>query len=462
MQTPNPVITDLLRMTNRRVLVVEDDDELRFLLEKALKVRGHEVLGTHGAEQALSALEAREFDAMVTDLRMPEMDGLALCARARERYPNLRIVLMTAFGSIGNAVEAMRLGVSDFIQKPLDLAQLEQALARSSVREEQDLRRLDLQEPGGRFERIIGTSTATQDMIRQVRRVADSDCTVLVTGESGTGKELIARTLHEHGKRRAGPFVAINCAAVTRELLESEFFGHSRGAFTGAAQTNEGLLMAANGGTIFFDEVSAMPLELQAKLLRALQERSVRAVGSKSESALDVRIVAAANENLDAAVEQRAFRRDLLFRLDVVRIHLPPLRERGVDILELARHFLKVYAEKAGKTVLGFSEDASERLLTYDWPGNVRELENCVHATLALVQKEWITADDLPAKVRKARAAPPATDTTPELARFEEVERQHIDRVLRAVQGNKAAAARILGINRVTLYRKLAQTSNAE
>jgi DNA-binding NtrC family response regulator len=450
-------------MSNSRVLVVEDDDELRFLLERALKLRGHDVLSAPGAEQALTALETREFDAMVTDLRMPEMDGLALCARARERHPNLKVVLMTAFGSTGNAVEAMRLGVSDFIQKPVDVAQLERALARSSVREERDLRRLDLQEPEAPFERLIGTSAATQHMVRQVRRVADSDCTVLVTGESGTGKELIARTLHEHGKRRAGPFVAINCAAVTRELLESEFFGHSRGAFTGAALTNEGLLMAANGGTIFFDEVSAMPLELQAKLLRALQERSVRAVGSKNEAALDVRIIAAANENLDLAVEQRAFRQDLLFRLDVVRIHLPPLRERGTDVLELANHFLRSYAAKAGKTVRGFTEDATERLLTYDWPGNVRELENCVHAALALVQKEWITAEDLPAKLRKARAAPRVTDSaTPEFARFEEVERQYIDRVLRAVQGNKAAAARILGINRVTLYRKLAQSTDAD
>ena len=428
------------------------------MLERALKLRGHEVLTTAGAEQALTALESREFDAMVTDLRMPGMDGLTLCARVRELHPSLKIVLMTAFGSAGNAIDAMRLGVSDFIQKPLDVVQLERALMRSSFHDERDLRRLDLQESNEQFERIIGSSSAMQGVLQQVRRVAMSDCTVLVTGESGTGKELIARTLHEHGKRRAGPFVAINCAAVTPELLESEFFGHQRGSFTGAALANEGLLRAASGGTIFFDEVSAMPLELQAKLLRALQERSVRAVGSKNESAIDVRIVAAANENLDQAVEQRAFRRDLLFRLDVVRIHLPPLREREANVLELARHFLRTYAERAGKTVLGFTEEAAERLMAYDWPGNVRELENCVHATLALVRHEWITPDDLPVRVRKARRALPAVeDKAPEFPRFEEVEREYIDRVLRAVQGNKAAAARILGINRVTLYRKLAQ-----
>jgi two-component system response regulator HydG len=422
------------------------------------------VLATAGAEQALTALESREFDAMVTDLRMPNMNGLELSARVRDSHPNLKIVLMSAFGSAEIAIEAIRVGVSDFINKPLDVQQLEDALARSSWRDEKEIRKLQLEDSEAPpFERIIGSGRAIQGVVRQVRQVAGSDCTVLVTGETGTGKELIAGTLHEHSKRRAGPFVAINCAAVSRELLESEFFGHQLGSFTGAAAANEGLLLAASGGTIFFDEVSAMPLELQAKLLRALQERSVRAVGAKHESAIDVRIVAAANENLDEAVEQRAFRRDLLFRLDVVRIRLPPLRERGADVLELAQHFLQIYTAKMDKPARGFMEEARHCLMNYDWPGNVRELENCVHATVALAQGEWLRASDLPTKMRSARRPSLGVQSQPpELASFEEVERRHIDRVLRAVSGNKAAAARILGINRVTLYRKLAQAAPNE
>jgi DNA-binding NtrC family response regulator len=445
-------------MNTARVMVIEDDEDLRFLLERMLKARGHAVCSFPGAQQALTTLESQDFDTVVTDWRMPGMDGLELCARIRESHPHMGMVLVSAYGDLGCAVEAMRLGVSDFITKPVQLDQLEQAIERSNRRAEAEIRKLDIEQTEEAFDRIIGSSAAITNVIRQLRRIAPSDCTVLVTGESGTGKELIARTLHEHGRRRDRPFVAVNCAAIPSELLESEFFGHKRGAFTGAAHTNEGLFVAANGGTIFFDEVSAMPLELQAKLLRALQERTVRAVGSRSESPIDVRIIAAANQNLDEAVEHRAFRRDLLFRLDVVRIDLPSLRERDADVLELAEHFLRKYADRLGKSAQGFSEDAAERLAGYDWPGNVRELENCVQASLALTRGPWITVDDLPVKLRRARRlTPAAVEPGPGLPLLEEIERRHIERVLRAVRGNKAAAARILGINRVTLYRKLAQ-----
>jgi DNA-binding NtrC family response regulator len=361
---------------------------------------------------------------------------------------------------VGAAIEAMRLGASDFIIKPVEIDDLERALSRSSLRAGAEIRRLSIEASEHAFDRIVGRSPAVQDLIRQLRRIARSDCTVLINGESGTGKELVARTLHEHGPRRDKPFVAVNCAALPADLLESEFFGHTRGAFTGAAETQPGLFVTADGGTIFFDEIASMPLELQAKLLRALQERTVRAVGSKTEHAFDVRVIAAANQDLERAVQEHAFRRDLLFRLDVVRIALPPLRERDGDALELAGHFLKKYSARLGKQVLGFTPDASERIASYGWPGNIRELENCVQAAIALTTTEWITLDDLPAKVKKARKLTPGpVEERPSLPLLEEVERQHIERVLRAVRGNKAAAARILGINRVTLYRKLAQTN---
>jgi two-component system, NtrC family, response regulator AtoC len=441
-----------------RVMVVEDDTDLRFLLERMLRARGYLADSFSGGHEALSALETSEFDTVVTDLRMPGMDGFELCARIKSAHPHMGLVMVSAFGDLDCAVEAMRLGVNDFIVKPVEIEELERAIYRARSRDT-EVKRLEPNACDHAFERIIGSSTAIKEVIQQLRRIAASDCTVLVTGESGTGKELIARALHEHSPRRERPFVAINCAALPVELLESEFFGHTRGAFTGAAQTQPGLFVTADGGTIFFDEVASMPLELQAKLLRALQERTVRAVGSRSEHAFDVRVIAAANQDLDAAVEHRLFRRDLLFRLDVMRIALPPLRERESDILDLANHFLNKYADKLEKRLLGFTPDAAERLTTYSWPGNVRELENCVQAAIALARTEWITLEDLSGKVRKARKLTPVPmEERPSLPQLEEIERQHIERVLRAVRGNKAAAARILGINRVTLYRKLAQS----
>jgi two-component system response regulator HydG len=425
-----------------------------------LRARGYRTASFGRPREALATLDSQEFNVLVTDLRMPDMNGIELCARIKAAHPHIGMVVVSAHGDLGCAVEAMRVGVSDFISKPINIEDLEQAIARVTRRSEVHLTRLQLDTGEQAFERIVGSSAAIKDVIRQLRRIAASDCTVLITGESGTGKELIARTLHEHGPRRARPFIAVNCAAFPAELLESEFFGHTRGAFTGAAQTQPGLFVAADGGTIFFDEVATLPLEMQAKLLRALQERTVRAVGSKHELTFDVRVIAAANQDLDLAVQQGSFRRDLLFRLDVMRINLPALRERETDALELAEHFLHKYAAKFGKPLSGFTPEAAERIMTYAWPGNVRELENCVHAAVALVRGQRVDLEDLPAKVRKSRrAAPAALETGPMLPVLEQVERQHIDRVLRAVRGNKAAAARILGINRVTLYRKLAQTS---
>jgi DNA-binding NtrC family response regulator len=443
-----------------RVLVVEDDTDLRFLVERLLQARGFTTHSCGGAREALTALETQEFDTLITDLRMPEMDGFELCARIKIAHPHMGVVLVTAHGDMGSAREAMRLGIDDFIVKPVNLEDLERAIARANQRKA-EVKRLHMQAPHDAFDRVVGTSSAIREVIGQMRRIAASDCTVLITGESGTGKELIARALHEHGPRRDKPFVPINCAALPAELLESEFFGHTRGAFTGAAETQPGLFVSAEGGTIFFDEVGSMPLELQAKLLRALQERTVRAVGSKNEHSINVRVIAAANQNLDEAVQHRSFRRDLLFRLDVMRIALPALRDRESDALLLADYFLKKHAPKLGKPSLCFSSEATERILGYSWPGNVRELENCVQAAIALARGERIMLDDLPPKIRKARKLTPLPhDERPSLPVLEEIERRHIERVLRAVSGNKAAAARILGINRVTLYRKLIQSSS--
>jgi two-component system, NtrC family, response regulator AtoC len=440
-----------------RVLVVEDDADLRQLIVSGLRTRGFLVVECDRAQAALEVLECEEFELVVTDLRMPGMSGLDLIGRVRGGYPRLGVVLMTAFADMQAAIEAIRLGTGDLLLKPFELDELASAVTRVHARCQRGAptRRVWTPLPTQKFTDIVGSSDAMRAVVRQLRRIVDSDCTVLITGESGTGKELVARSLHSHGPRANKSFVAVNCAALPADLLESELFGHSKGSFTGATQEAEGLFAASEGGTLLLDEIGVMPLELQPKLLRALQERAIRSIGGRREEAFDVRIIAATNQDLDRAVEQGQFRRDLLFRLDVVRVHLPPLRERDNDVLELARHFLVKHAARNGVTELELTPEVAARLVTYEWPGNVRELDNCMQAAVAMAQDGRIRLDNLPGHLRRERK--PAREPEPELPLLETVEREHIVRVLRAVGGNKAAAARILGINRVTLYRKLAQ-----
>jgi two-component system response regulator HydG len=302
--------------------------------------------------------------------------------------------------------------------------------------------------------RLIGSSAAMRSVLARLLRAAPTDSTVLLTGDSGTGKELFARALHEHSHRRSGPFVALNCAAVPAEVLESDLFGHVRGAFTGAIGDTVGLLRQASGGTLFLDEIGAMPLNLQPKLLRALQSRLIRPVGGDHEESFDARIVAATNSDLQRSVEEGAFREDLFYRLNVITVHLPPLRERENDIEDLANFFLKRHAERQGTEPMKITEEARARLLAYAWPGNVRELENCIAAAVAMARGGNITLDDLPSKIRKHEGAPIGF-SHPSQVSLEAVERRHIASVLRAVSGNRAAAARALGIDRATLYRKM-------
>ncbi|MFL5354820.1 sigma-54-dependent transcriptional regulator [Archangium sp.] len=445
--------------TKGRILVVEDEREMRALLEKGLARRGFQPSVRGSADEAFALLESEDFDTVLTDLRMPGMDGLALCERIVLNRPDIPVVVVTAFGTLETAVAAIRAGAYDFVTKPVDLDALtlvlERAVQHRALRDEvRRLRRAlgDVSADGG----VVGESPALRRVYELIDRVADSDASVLVTGESGTGKEVAARALHARSRRNPGPFVAINCAAMPEALLESELFGHAKGAFTDAKAARTGLFIKASGGTLFLDEVGEMPLALQPKLLRALQERTVRPVGGDTELPFDARIVAATNRDLELAVEEGRFREDLYYRLNVIGLELPPLRARGNDILLLAQRFLEHFAARSGKRVVGLSPAAAQRLLAYSWPGNVRELQNCIERAVALTSYEQLTVEDLPERIRDYRAASPAQgNDMSELVSLEEMERRYIQRVLDTVGGSRTLASRILGVDRKTLYRKL-------
>jgi two-component system response regulator HydG len=443
-----------------RVLVVDDDPSMANLLEEGLRRRGFEVAGCNSGEEALSRLSQASCDVLVTDLRMRGMDGLALCTRVVERDPDLPVIVLTAFGSIDTAVAAMRAGAYDFATKPVQLDALALAVSRAAdhraLRAEVTRLRDEI-ERGRAFGALIGESPAILRVRELLARLANADINVLVTGESGTGKEVVARLLHERGARAKGPFVALNVAAMPESLLESELFGHARGAFTDAHAARTGLFEQANGGTLFLDEIGEMPLGVQPKLLRVLEDRKVRALGATREIAVDVRIIAATNRDLQTAIEEKRFREDLYFRLEGVSVELPPLRARGSDVILLAQHFLVDAARRSNKPALTLSLKAAERLLAYPWPGNVRELRNCIERALALTRDAEVGVDDLPERIRDhvASHVVVAAEDPSELVSMEEVERRYVLRVLEAVAGNRTAAAGILGFDRKTLYRKL-------
>ncbi len=445
-----------------RVLVVDDDASMCDMLVSDLGELGFEVKARTAAPAALEALVASEFDAVVADLNMPGMSGLELCERIVASRPDVPVIVITAFGSIQTAIAAIRSGAYDFVTKPLEVDALGLALERAIQhrRLSDEVRRLrQAVEEGRRFGTLLGTSPAMRRMYELLDRIADSSASVLIAGETGTGKELVARALHERGRRKAGPFVAVDCASLPEPLLESELFGHARGAFTDAHAARKGLFVQANGGALFLDEIGELPPALQAKLLRALQTRSVRPVGANDEVPFDVNLITATNRDLESAVEEGRFREDLYFRINVIHVEMPPLRARGGDVLLLAQHFVDRYAAQAGKRVTGLSPDAAERLLAYVWPGNVRELENCIERAIALTRHETIGLDDLPEKIRGFQRSHVlvAGDDPSELAPLEEVERRYVLRVMEAVGGSKTLAARVLGIGRKTLYRKLEQ-----
>lgn len=441
------------------VLVVEDDDSMSEMLDATLSRCGYSVTNRGSADEAFHLLKTEEFDVVVTDLNMRGMTGLELCERIVANRPDVPVVVITAFGSLDTAISAIRAGAYDFIPKPFDMEVLRIAVERAVQhgRLRNEVKRLRRAISSERFAGLIGESAPMRKVYELLERVAASDASVLVTGESGTGKEVIARCLHEKSARKQGPFVAVDCASLPESLLESELFGHVGGAFTDAKATRTGLFVQASGGTLFLDEIGEMPLRLQPKLLRTIQERRIRPVGSNEEIPFDVRLVTATNRDLETAIVERRFRKDLYYRINVIHVPLPPLRARGNDVLLLGHRFLERFTASSGKSIARISPTAAQRLLAYSWPGNVRELQNCIERAVALAGFEEITVEDLPERIRNYTRRPVLVDSDDpsELLPIEEVERRYILRVLEAVGGNKTLAAKILGVDRKTLYRKL-------
>ncbi|HET9988177.1 MAG TPA: sigma-54 dependent transcriptional regulator [Kofleriaceae bacterium] len=444
-----------------KVFVIDDEKEMVELVQLGLKKRGFVVVPFSNGADALAGLTEHDVDVVVTDLNMKGMTGLELCQTLVADRPDLPVIVLTAFGSFETAVGAIRAGAYDFVTKPVEIEALAIAIRRAAERrrlsgEVKRLREV-VASTRGRGS-LVGASPAMQQTYTLIDQVSATDATVLITGESGTGKEVVAREIHERSRRKDAPFVAINCAAVPEALLESELFGHAKGAFTDAKHSRQGLFAQANGGTLFLDEIGEMAISMQPKVLRAIQERKIRPVGAESEISVDVRLITATNRDLEEMVEAKAFREDLYYRINVIHIPLPPLRARGGDVLLLAQHMLRQYAAVFDKKVMGLSPAAAERLVGYDWPGNVRELGNCLERAVALAHFEEIQVEDLPDKIRN-RQAPRSTSITanelPELLTLEEVERRHVMRVLEACHGNRTDAAKILGLDRKTLYRKL-------
>jgi len=443
-----------------QLLLVEDDRALASSLAETFSRRGWEVAVAHGMAEALASLQREQPDVVCADIR-PDR-GLGLCEEVSARWPRVPVVVVTAFGSMELAVEALRAGAFDFLTKPVDIEVLQLTLKRALRHRRllQEVRELRRRVRGARgFGDLLGQSEPMRELYAMLERVAAVPSSVLITGESGTGKELVARALHDKSPRARRAFVPINCAAMPEQLLESELFGHVKGAFTDARADRTGLFVQADGGTLFLDEIGDMPLGLQAKLLRVLEDRRVRPVGGDREVGVDVRVVAATHQDLERAAEEGRFRSDLLYRLDVIRVELPPLRERGGDVLLLAQRFLDELATRFDKPVQGFSDAALRRMAEYAWPGNVRELRNCVERAVVLCAGDEIGPDDLPRRLpRSTPRSPlltPVVDDPRVLPSLAEVERGHIERVVAACGGNRGEAAQVLGIDRKTLYRKL-------
>ena len=441
-----------------KVLIVEDDAHLRETLATFLARAGYDVATAHDGREALEALDKEAPELVLTDIHMPDQDGLALLAEVKARYPETIVIMMTAFSSIDSAVEAMRRGAEDYLSKPLQLADARMSIERALERRTLRVRVAQLETQARdrySFGQIIGKAPAMRRVFQIVERVAPTNTTVLISGRTGTGKELVARAIHFNSRRAKKPLVDINCGALPEQLVESELFGHMKGAFTGAGETKKGLFETAHGGTLFLDEVQALRPDLQAKLLRALQERAIRRVGGRENIEVDVRVIAATNQDIAEAVKRGEFREDLYYRLNVVGVYLPDLRERREDIPSLIDHFLKRYAEENGQEPRHFSNEAMRLMMSYDWPGNVRELQNAVEHALAIGIGPTFTIADLPMHISGMISRLGAPEPVGEGRTLDEVERRHILRILEETSGNHLRAAEILGIHRRTLYRKL-------
>ena len=442
-----------------RLLVVDDEQSIRKLCMTIGSSLGYSCAEAESAEAALSRIEQEGPDLILTDLKLPTQSGVELLRQAKSLLPRTEIAIMTGHGSIESAVDAMKLGAYDYIEKPFRVEKMRLLLQRMAekvrlVTENEFLReRVNAED---NLDGIIGASANIQDVLRMVARLKDTRTPVLISGESGTGKELVARAIHFRGAMAQTPFVAVDCGSLVPTLMESELFGYEKGAFTRAIKSKAGLFQAANGGTIFLDEIGELPLEMQAKLLRVLQEREVRPVGSNAPINVDVRVIAATNRDLEAAYREGTFRKDLYFRLNVVTVHLPALRERRSDIPMLVHHFLNRYAPGANRQV---TPAAMKSLLQYEWPGNVRELENCVARAVTLNDRQIIDVDDLPPAIRAegtdAAQKSPLESASLSTTALAEMERMTILKVFEQANGDKALAGRMLGISRATLYRKL-------
>jgi two-component system response regulator HydG len=439
------------------ILIVDDEVSARSLCSDVAVQAGLRVRTAATTEQALDILEQFPVDMVVTDLKVPELGGLELLKRIRAGYSQIAVMVLTQYGTIETAVEATRLGAMDYVTKPFHVEELATKLERLVRAIELDQENRVLREqlrsrPG--FGGLIGVSPKMQRVYKLIEKVSQHKYPVFILGESGTGKELVARSIHFSGPRRQKPFVPVDCSALVPTLIESELFGYVKGAFTGAMHSKQGLLEVADEGTLFLDEIGDLPVDLQAKLLRALQEREVKPVGSTERISINVRVIAATNRDLEASIRAGAFRQDLYFRLNVVQIKLPPLRERKSDIPLLVNSFLEKFSDPQ-RPVRTISEDAMRRLMAYDWPGNVRELENAIERGVALGSGPILHVGDLPSNLQYA-----STERLPEndeLVPLEKLERRAIFRALRETAGDKLAAARLLGIGKTTLYRKLKQ-----
>ena len=436
------------------VLIVDDEEPARSFCTDALTELGFEAQAAESATRALALLESGQFDIVLADVRMPGMSGLELLRTVRQTYPEIDVVMMTGYGTIPSAVQAMQQGAYDYLTKPLKLGDLKhlflRLIERQELAAENRLLREQVKTHQG-FANLIGTSPKMQKVYRLILKVAPKRHPVLIVGESGTGKELVARAIHAYSPWQKKPFVPVDCGALTPALIESELFGHVRGAFTGATQSRLGLLATAQGGTVFLDEVAELPVELQSKLLRALQEREIKPIGSNERTRLDARIIAATNQDLQSAIRRGDFRKELYFRLDVVTIRIPPLRERKSDIPLLVHYFIERYSGGDEK-VSGVSPEALSRLMTYDWPGNVREVENCVQRALALGAGALIQVKDLPSNLLHQAGG---SAQTQEIATLKEQERRAIVQALETTHGDRLRAAQLLGIGKTTIYRKI-------
>jgi DNA-binding NtrC family response regulator len=436
----------------RNILVIDDDASMRRVLEFTLQEEGYDVITAASGEEGLERFAKLRPAVVVTDVRMPGITGYQVLKSIKERSPSTVVVIITAFGVLEEAIEAMKQGAYDYLTKPFDREILKTTIRRAlAVSTQRDSHPAHPSVADRKIKVILGEAPAMKRVLAIVERVADTEATILITGESGTGKELVAKMLHRMSSRREGPFVAVNCAAIAHELLESELFGHVKGAFTGAIRDKQGKFQLAQGGTLFLDEVGELPLELQPKLLRALQEKVVDPVGATHPVRLDVRLVAATNRDLERAAAEGTFRRDLFYRLSVIPVEMPPLRECREDIPLLAKHFLSVY----GGASVSLTAEAMDVLRSYDWPGNVRELENAIERLVIIRNADLIALDDLPEKIRTGGQSPRGiVNLPPDGYPLEKLERDIVLQALERNNWNQTAAARFLSIPRhVLIYR---------